>query len=101
MTAQHLEQKIVQKPRRRVRCPIDQEPPPMLAFTALKRRWIVERTLAWLGRNRRLSKDSERWPETSEAWLYLGLCRLMLRRLTNPSSSWRKGQTTSPFSDSL
>jgi putative transposase len=94
MIAQHLEQEIVQQPRRWVRCPVDQEPPPMPAFTVLKHRWIVERTFAWLGRNRRLSKDYEHWPETSEAWLYLGMCRLLLRRLTNPSPSWRKIPTT-------
>jgi putative transposase len=46
MIAQHLEQEIVQKPRRWVRCPIDQEPPPMPAFTVLKRRWIVEMSQA-------------------------------------------------------
>jgi putative transposase len=46
MTSQHLEQDIVQKPRRWVRCPIDQEPPPMPAFTVLKRRWIVEMSQA-------------------------------------------------------
>jgi putative transposase len=92
MTTQHLEQEIVHKPRRWVRCPIDQEPPPMPAFTVLKRRWIVERTFAWLGRNRRLSKDYEHWPETSEAWLYLGMCRLFLRRLAYPSLSWRRLQ---------
>jgi transposase len=62
----------------------------MLAFTVLKRRWIVERTFAWLGRNRRLSKDDEYWPATNEAWLYLGMCRLLLRRLTAPSPAWRK-----------
>jgi transposase len=101
MTAQHLEQESVQKPRRWVRCPIDQDPPLMPAFTVLKHRWTVERTFAWLGRNRRLSKDYEHWPETSEACLYLGMYRLMLRRLTNASPSWRKGQTTSPFSDNL
>jgi putative transposase len=45
------------------------------------RRWVVERTFAWLGRNRRLSKDYEEYPETSEAWIYLASIRLMLRRL--------------------
>lgn len=50
-------------------------------FTVLPKRWIVERTFAWLGRNRRLSKDYERLPETSEAWIYLAMVRLMARRL--------------------
>jgi putative transposase len=47
----------------------------------LPRRWVVERTLAWLCRNRRLSKDYEALPETDEALIYLGMIRLMLRRL--------------------
>jgi putative transposase len=50
-------------------------------FQVLKRRWIVERTFAWLGRNRRLSKDYERLCETTETWIYLAMTRLMLRRL--------------------
>lgn len=48
----------------------------------LPRPWVVERTLAWLGRNRRLSKDSEELPCTEEAWIYLAVIRLMLARLT-------------------
>jgi len=39
------------------------------------------RTFAWLGRNRRLSKDYEGLSATTEAWIYLAMCRLMLRRL--------------------
>jgi putative transposase len=50
-------------------------------FSVLPKRWIVERTFAWLGRNRRLSKNYERLPETSEAWVYLSMIRLMARRL--------------------
>lgn len=50
-------------------------------FTVLPKRWIVERTFAWIGRNRRMSKDYERLPETSEAWIYLSMVRLMTRRL--------------------
>jgi putative transposase len=42
---------------------------------------VVERTFAWLGQNRRLSKDYERATETSEALIYLAMTRLMLRRL--------------------
>jgi putative transposase len=48
----------------------------------LPRRWVVERTFAWLGRNRRLSKDYEALPGTEEAWIYLALIRLILARLT-------------------
>jgi putative transposase len=50
-------------------------------FQVLPKRWIVERTFAWLGRNRRLSKDYEQLPETSEAWIYLAMIHLMTRRL--------------------
>ena len=41
----------------------------------------MERTFGWLGRQRRLSKDYEGLPETSEAWIYLAMSRLMLKRL--------------------
>jgi putative transposase len=44
-------------------------------------RWIVERTLAWLGQNRRMSKDYERLPESGEAFIYVAMSRLMARRL--------------------
>jgi putative transposase len=44
-------------------------------------RWIVERTFSWLGQNRRLSKDYERLPESAEAFIYVAMSRLMVRRL--------------------
>jgi putative transposase len=50
-------------------------------FVVLHRRWVVERTFAWLCRNRRLSKDYEELNDTSEAWIYAAMIQLMLRRL--------------------
>ena len=50
-------------------------------FVVLPHRWIVERTFGWLNRWRRLSKDYERLPETSEAMLYATMSRIMVKRL--------------------
>jgi putative transposase len=49
----------------------------------LPRRWVVERTFAWLGHSRRLSKDYERLCESSEALIYAAMARIMLRRLAH------------------
>lgn len=49
-------------------------------FQVLPWRWIVERTLAWLGTQRRLSKDYALRLDTTETWIYLAMSRLMLRR---------------------
>ncbi len=54
-----------------------------VGFQVLPKRWIVERTFGWLTRYRRLSKDYERLPETSEAFIYVAMIRLMLRRLAH------------------
>jgi transposase len=73
---------VVRKPPRRVWVQEGVEPPPMpTGFQVLPRRWVVERTFAWLGRNRRLSKDYEFLPATTEAWIYLAMSHLMVRRL--------------------
>ncbi len=54
---------------------------PVRGFTVLPRRWVVERTFSWLSQNRRMSKDYERLPESSEAFIYAAMSRLMARRL--------------------
>jgi len=50
-------------------------------FVVLPKRWIVERTFAWLGRSRRLSKDYEALCETVEAWILIAMIYLMTKRL--------------------
>jgi putative transposase len=54
---------------------------PPKGFRVLPRRWVVERTFSWLGQNRRMSKDYERLAATSEAFIYVAMSRLMVRRL--------------------
>ena len=57
---------------------------PPKGFQVLPRRWVVERTFSWIDQNRRMSKDYERLPETSEAFIYVAMSRLMARRLARP-----------------
>jgi putative transposase len=52
------------------------------AFEVLPRRWVVERTLAWLGRCRRLAKDWERTTSSAPAWTMLASIRMLTRRIT-------------------
>jgi transposase len=58
---------------------------PHRGFEVLPRRWVVERrtfgTFAWLSQNRRMSKDYERLCATAEAFVYVAITRLMVRRL--------------------
>jgi transposase len=65
-----------------------EEPPPSRpsGFQVLPRRWVVERTFAWLGTCRRLGKDYEVLPSSEEAWIYLAMIRIMLRRIASDSS---------------
>lgn len=53
----------------------------MIGFQVLPRRWVVERTFGWLNRWRRLSKDYEVLPQTSEAMIYATMSLVMTRRL--------------------
>ncbi len=63
------------------RLEIVSKPPDQVGFTVQPRRWVVERTFAWLGTYRRLSKDYEELPDSSEAWIYAASIQLMLHRL--------------------
>lgn len=57
------------------------KPVGVAGFVVLPKRWIVERTFAWLGRYRRLSKDYEVNPRSSEAWIYIGMIHRMARSM--------------------
>jgi transposase len=54
-------------------------------FVVLPKRWIVERTLAWISHNRRLARDFERYARSAAAFVRLAMIRIMLRRLTRPA----------------
>ncbi len=60
---------------------IVEKPLGQTGFVVLARRWVVERTLAWLGRYRRLSKDYEQREEYSETWVYLASIGRMIGKL--------------------
>jgi putative transposase len=55
-------------------------------FVVLPKRWIVERTFAWISRNRRLARDFERYASTVEAFFRLAMIRIMLKRLTRTTA---------------
>lgn len=61
---------------------ITKKAPGQTTFVVLPVRWISERTYGWWNWDRRLSKDYERLVETEEAWIYVGMARLMVRCLT-------------------
>jgi transposase len=54
---------------------------PPKGFLVLPKRWVVERTIAWIDQNRRMSKDYERLCASGEAFVYAAMIRLMTRRL--------------------
>jgi putative transposase len=60
---------------------IVKRPPDQVGFQVLPRRWVVERTFAWLGRYRRLSKDYERCTKSSEGVVYIASIHTMIRRI--------------------
>jgi putative transposase len=58
-----------------------QKPTEQRGFAVLPRRWVVERSIAWVNRSRRLSKDYEQRAESTETWCYLSSIQLLLNRL--------------------
>lgn len=83
----HLDVEVVRRPSAAGSWTAQGEPAPATASTAgrpfpiLPRRWVVERTHAWVERPRRLSKDYDRLLQVSTAWVWLSQARLLLRRL--------------------
>jgi putative transposase len=67
--------------------PTEAQPAGRKSFVPQPVRWVVERTFAWLGKYRRLSKDYEALPQVSEAFIYLANIHILLRRLA-PSASF-------------
>jgi putative transposase len=63
---------------------------PPRGFQVLPRRWVVERSLAWICHNRRMSKDYERLCATGEALVYAAMTRLMVRRLARAQASFKQ-----------
>ena len=69
--------------RRRITAPGVEPAPIDRSFQVIPRRWVVERTLGWLGRYRRLSKDYEYLCSTTENWIYIAMTALLIKRLAN------------------
>jgi putative transposase len=68
--------------RRHTWAPVGSPPRVVPAFAVVPRRWVVERTYAWLGRFRQLSKDYSYLTDTAENVIYLAMSRILLHRLT-------------------
>lgn len=64
-----------------------ERPATAVGFEVLPKRWIVERTFAWISRFRRMARDFERYARTVAAFIRLAMIRIMLRRLTKSCHS--------------
>jgi putative transposase len=71
---------------RKVRLEISKRSEQVKGFVVLPKRWIVERTFGWFGKYRRLSKDYEYRPDTSEAMIYVVMIHIMVRRIAAKAS---------------
>ena len=74
------------RPHRPIRLEITKRSNAVKGFVVIPKRWIVERTFGWFNRYRRLSKDYELLPETSEAIIQVTMIHLMVRRLARITS---------------
>ncbi|MGC8683868.1 MAG: transposase [Athalassotoga sp.] len=79
----NIEISVVERPQiRRIWWPKDEEPPEIdKSFKVLPRRWVVERSFAWMDKYRRLSKDYEYLTLSSEAMIMISVINLMIKRL--------------------
>jgi transposase len=78
------------RPQRPIRLEIATRCDSIKGFVVIPKRWIVERTFGWFNRYRRLSKDDELLPETSEAMIQVTMIHLMVRRLARITSYFIK-----------
>jgi putative transposase len=69
------------RPQRPIRLEMSKRSETIKGFVVIPKRWIVERTFGWLNRDRRLSKDDELLPATSETLIQVTMIHLMIRRL--------------------
>jgi len=65
-------------------------------FKVLPKRWVVERTFGWLSRQRRLSRDYERLPKTSETMIYVSMTKIMLQHLCPKENTWKTKVSEEP-----
>ena len=66
-------------------------------FQVVRKRWVVERTFAWITRQRRMSRDYERTTESSAAMINISMIRIMLKQLSPVPNPWRKNEVWSPL----
>jgi putative transposase len=82
-----------------IRIEVVKRPEGQCGFAVIPKRWAVERSFAWLGRCRRLSKDYEHAEEYAESWLYLASIRRLLRRIApdpDTPKPYARSTTTHP-----
>ena len=65
-------------------------------FKVPPKRWVVERTFGWLSRQRRLSRDYERLPKTSETMIYISMTKIMLQHLCPKENTWKTKVSEEP-----